>query len=53
MILYIGVRGIPYGYIFSWARGMGGWEMGDCSAAVAVVAAAPWNLYSENIINIF
>ena len=24
--LYIGVRGIPYGYIFSWARGMG---MGD------------------------
>ena len=45
MYVYIGVRGIPYGYIFSWAGGMGGGEMGDSSVAVvvavAVVAVAP------------
>ena len=37
-----GVREIPYGYIFSWAGGMGGEETGDSSGAavVAVVAGA-------------
>ena len=50
MYIFIGVRGIPYGYIFSWVRGMGvgRWEI---IPSLSSPSPPPPGVYSENIIN--